>query len=471
MRSIRKLCPILLGLGICALAALAQTPGTFMPTGSMGTARFFHTATLLYDGRVLIAGGDSDGNSGATRAFQTLSSAELYDPSTGTFTATGKMTTPRGGHLAALLPDGRVLIAGGGVSSGSGSLASPALASAELYDPSTGTFSSLPDMTTARFAAIATVLQNGKVLIVGGADTVGLSNSAEIYDPSTGTFTATGNMTTDWADTATLLPSGQVLITRGNPEGPPPYLSSADLYDPSTGTFSFAGYMNMNHTGPTATLLPNGQVLVAGGDIGDGDGPTGAAELYDPVASAFAFAGSLIVGREQNTATLLPGGTVLMAGGHNNPVLAATAEIYDPVKETSSNEVGMTGPRELHRATLLNDGRVLITGGDGEQSGAPEVILASAELFCLANANCPQDSWQQAIVAMKTAAGSDSLNFWQWAWYWQNTSAFSGAPGSFGVSGSISPNLMSTIIAAGGGDPNANVSAEQWVGYFRQVSP
>jgi hypothetical protein len=105
--------------------------------------------------------------------LQTLSGAELYDPSAGTFTATGNMITPRGGHMATLLPNGTVLIAGGGIAGKYGSLASPALASAELYDPSTGTFSSLPDMSTARFSAIATVLQNGKILIVGGANGAG----------------------------------------------------------------------------------------------------------------------------------------------------------------------------------------------------------------------------------------------------------------------------------------------------------
>ena len=449
MKSTARIYSILFGLGICAFAAFAQTPGTFSATGSMTTARYFHTATLLSDGRVLIAGGDiSHGHHGSVAGFplQTLSSAELYDPSTGTFTATGNMTTPRGGHMATLLPNGTVLIAGGGIAGKYGSLATTALASAELYDPSTGAFSSMPDMTTARFSAIATALQNGKILIVGGWDGMELLNSAELYDPSTGTFTVTGNMTAESADTATLLPSGKVLITRGNPEGPPPFVSSADLYDPSTGTFAFAGYLNTNHTGPTATLLPNGQVLIAGGDIGDGDGASQFVELYDPATGAFARTGNMLMGREQDTATLLSDGTVLMAGGHN--AIPSTAELYDAALGGSPSSVNMLEPRELQTATVLKDGRVLIAGGDKGP------ILASAELYCPVTVSCPPDLWQQAIAAMKTAAGTDSLNFYQWAWYWQgNVPTFSGAPAGFGVAGSISPDQFARIVAAGGGNP------------------
>ena len=170
--------------------AAAQSPGTFTATGNMTTPRFFHTATLLADGRVLIAGGDSN-------VLKTQSSAELYDPRTGAFTATGNMTTPRSRHTATLLPDGRVLIAGGGRTPDRA--CSDALASAELYDPRTGTFSATGEMSTARSDPTATLLNNGKVLIVGGAypshgDSPASPVDAELYDPDTGTFTATGNM-------------------------------------------------------------------------------------------------------------------------------------------------------------------------------------------------------------------------------------------------------------------------------------
>jgi hypothetical protein len=348
----------------------------------MNSRRFFHTATLLTDGRVLIAGGDMIEATGAT--FETLSSAEIYDPSTGTFTATGNMTTPRGWQFTAtLLPDGKVLIAGGGVSNpASGSLADPTLPSAELYDPATGTFSATGNMTTARASHTATLLNNGTVLIAGGLQLPGgnVLASAELYDPSTGTFTATGNMTGPFADTATLLANGKVLITRDDLVTPL-YVSSADLYDPLTGTFASAGYLNVNHTGPTANLVMNGKVLIAGGDYGDGDGGSVFAELYDPVTGAFCSSGNMTVGREQDTSTLLPDGTVLFAGGHNVVDLAASAEIYDPAQNAFSRTASMPTARELHTATLLNDGRVLIAGGDDERYWIPETILSSAELY------------------------------------------------------------------------------------------
>jgi hypothetical protein len=366
-------------LFVAGIYGYAQSPGTFTATGSMTTPRFLHTATLLADGRVLIAGGDIlDG----TGVFKTLSSAEIYDPGTGAFTATGNMTTPRDEHTATLLPDGKVLIAGGGVTNATGSLADPTLIGAELYDPDTGTFSATGNLTTPRAIHTATLLNNGTVLIAGGlqqpADV--FLASAELYDPSTGVFTATGNMTGPWADTATLLANGKVLITRDDLVTPL-YVSSADLYDPSTGTFTSAGYLSANHTAPTATLIVNGKVLIGGGDYGDGDGGSDIAELYDPASGAFSGIGNMTAGREQDTATLLSDGSVLFAGGHNTVDLAASAEIFDPFKVTFTRTAAMPTARELHTATLLRDGRVLIAGGDDERYWIPETILSSAELY------------------------------------------------------------------------------------------
>ena len=188
----------------------------------MTAARRDHTATLLPDGRVLIAGGADErgiyGNS--------LSSAELYDPKAGTFSITGSMTMGRFGHTANLLPDGRVLVAGGTA----GAADVPwSQASAEMYDPATGTFGPTGSMTAARRDHTATLLPDGRVLIEGGADS-GTLASAELYDPATGSFRATASMTRDrQASTATLLADGRVLVAGGWDNGP---LASAELYRP-----------------------------------------------------------------------------------------------------------------------------------------------------------------------------------------------------------------------------------------------
>ena len=305
----------------------------FTATGSMVEARWGATATLLPNGLVLIAGGWASGN--------TLASAELYDPATGKFTATGSMTTARDEDTATLLPNGLVLIAGGCRSS-----CSPgnALASAELYDPATGSFTATGSMTTVRILDTATLLPNGLVLIAGGdypyhSDNGGFSldslASAELYDPATGRFTATGSMATARAgETATLLPNGQVLVAGGcrSSCSPGNALASAELYDPATGKFTATGSMTTVRAGETATLLPNGLVLIAGG--GFSVDALASVELYDPATGKFMATGSMTTARHYDTATLLTNGLVLIAGGTDGVSgggkVVDFAELYQP---------------------------------------------------------------------------------------------------------------------------------------------
>jgi hypothetical protein len=405
---------LFLSAGGHSAIALAQSPDTFTATGNMTTPRSFHTATLLADGRVLVAGGGSD-------VVNTLSSAELYDPRTGTFTATGKMTTPRAQHTATLLPDGKVLIAGGRF----GSFADSTLTTAELYDPGTGRFTGTGEMSTFRLGSTATLLNSGKVLFAGGLNgkfSPGVGYccfpvAAELYDPATGTFAATGNMISEFADTATLLPNGKILVTKGNPQGPGPYLTSAELYDPLIGTFTPAGYATTNHSVPTASLMMNGTVLIAGGDISDGDGGSFIAELYDPATGAFSRTGNMTVGREQHTATLLPDGSVLFAGGHLVIDLAASAEIYDPMQGAFTRTANMPTPHEVHTATLLGDGTVLVAGGfapypaitSNAEIYHPAIVVPSPQLFSVSGDGRGQGAILHAGTARVVTASDPAV--------------------------------------------------------------
>ncbi len=348
----------------------------FHATGSMGSPRVSHTATLLNDEQVLITGG-TDGTVG-------LSSAELFNPTSGSFAPTGSMSTARLSHTATLLQNGKVLIAGG--------INEAPLSTAELFDPSSGTFTATGSMETARQGHTATLLNNGKVLVTGGLAADALA-TAELFDPSTGTFTATGSMeTTRYYHTATLLSDGKVLIAGGaEGGGDNGGLVTAELYDPSTGTFTATGDMETVQVFDAVTLLNNSNVLFAGG-FGTSRPPVPTAELYDPSSETFTATGNLTTARARHTATLLQDGTVLVAGGVKLVVVigvcstrctqqellaTSSTELFDPISGTFVATGDMTTARETQTATLLNNGVVLITGGRDVNGNA----LATAELY------------------------------------------------------------------------------------------
>ncbi len=358
-------------LGPTASARPATDPGWAF-TGSLNARRNSHTATVLPNGKVLVAGGNS-----GTGIHDILRSAELYDPATGTWSLTGSMDVPRYHSTATLLPNGKVLVAEGITSRTS------VTATAELYDPATGTWSLTGDITTTRFWHSATLLRNGKLLIAGGhSGQDGPRHSAELYDPASGTWSVTGRLLNTGGagrmmHTATLLQNGKVLVAGGiDGDDFEVGFSSAELYNPDTGTWSVAGSLSTNRALHTATLLQNGKVLVVGGSNAEGS-----AELYDPATDIWSHAGTLSR-YGYHTATLLPSGQVLIAGGSaptngSGLISVDSADLYDPHTGIWSNTASLHTARYSHTATPLQNGKVLIVGGFSSTGGT----LDSAELY------------------------------------------------------------------------------------------
>jgi Galactose oxidase, central domain/Kelch motif len=343
-------------------------------TGIMGYERHGATATLLPDGKVLVAGG------GSMFVYGSGTSAEVYDPGTGSWTATASMGYDRQGATVTLLPDGKVLVAGGSGGPGNNS-STQILASAEVYDPRTGTWSPTGKMGAPRGDHSATLLPDGRVLVVGGFNELGAKSyapslaTAELYDPASGTWTPTGSMGSRRAGpTATLLPDGKVLVA-GGLLAPTGSVASAELYDPSTGTWAPTGNMSTKRQGSTATLLPDGRVLVAGGSSLTGAGTVvlATAELYDPGTGTWTQTGKMRT-PGGDTATLLPDGMVLVTGGGNG----TAAQLYDPGSGTWTSTASMGRPRSGQTATLLADGRALVAGGNGQPGCCSPTV---AELY------------------------------------------------------------------------------------------
>jgi N-acetylneuraminic acid mutarotase len=335
---------------IASATPAAAVEAAWTVTGELDVQRLNHTATLLPDGAVLVAGGSASGG-------ESLASATLYHPESGTWTAAADMGEQRAVHSATPLTDGRVLVAGG---IGMGFPTGTTLASAELYDPASRTWTATGDMGDARSGQAATLLADGTVLVTSGG-------TAEIYDPEAGTWSPTGNLSSARdGHTATLLSDGRVLAAGGRAGGGTDF-ESAELYDPSTGTWTVTGDMTEVRVEHSATLLPDGTVLVAGGTSLD---PSATAEVYDPGSGTWSATGSMVEARFSYAATLLADGRVLAAGGFGvlqpeGSNYVAAAELYDSASRTWTSTVSMSVPRFDPVATLLEDGTVLVTGGDG----------------------------------------------------------------------------------------------------------
>jgi hypothetical protein len=338
--------------------------GEFVAVGSLEMHCMWCSATLLDDGRVLVVG----------------KRAELYDPTTATFTPTGPPATDYGQGASVRLADGRVLVVS-------------ALESAvELYDPTTGVFAAVPGSIetvlealsrppAAEPSATPVVLTDGRVLLVGRA-------AAGIFDPDTGELGPTAPMAEvrPSGSTATLLDDGRVLVAGGAPV--------AEVYDPATGTFTPTGPLTSALGYHTATVLGDGRVLLAGGE-------SEAGQLFDPVTGSFTPTGSMARARSMHTATLLPDGRVLVVGGADGSAaadrgVARTAEIYDPTTGQFTPAPDPTGDRRAATAITLNNGDVLVLGNYPGNGGLwPATDSPTAEIFSLTGFEpppgcCPQ---------------------------------------------------------------------------------
>jgi hypothetical protein len=335
----------------------------------MAAGRLLHTAARLVDGRVLAAGGYNR-------------SVELYAPASGTWSRTADSLNTRRATTTTVLANGRVLFAGRGASEWDSGV------SAELYDPATGTWSATGNMVTPRLCYSASLLPDGRVLVTGGTDNEyggAVLASAEVYEPATGTWSATAPMASGRRNhTATVLTDGRVLVIGGTSASGQPH-RSAEVYDPATRTWSPVGEMGVARTAHSATLLPDGRVLVAGGGSADWESST-AAELFNPATGSFTRIASMASPRRAHSATLLSSGRVLVAGGfHEYMGILTSAEVYEPTSGTWLAAGPLATGRYYHSATALTNGQVLVAGGfsNGDQ--------ASAELYSPAGSGGPQD--------------------------------------------------------------------------------
>ncbi|MDR3385414.1 MAG: kelch repeat-containing protein [Rudaea sp.] len=373
----RTLLSVLIG-ALCwasdAGAVIVSAPlGLFVATADMPQATYNHTATLLADGRVLL-----------TASAQ----SELFDPVLGTFTATGAMANAHDVATAIRLNDGRVLVTGT-------SFPAPYPAS-EVFDPASDAFGLTGDMVVRRYGASSVLLPDGRALIVGG-ESPSQSNvplqTAELFDPSAGSFQATGvEISPRIGATTTVLQNGDVLVAGGT-DGAGHVYATAEIYRFATGAFSMTGSMGFYRVYHAASLLPDGDVLVSGGygsttgaAVGNSTGVVQACvELFHPSSGTFSQVTAVMTTTRQNhSSTIQKDGSVLLAGGQDDyGNTLPYADVYNPSTQQFTRVIArMNVARTAHAATALADGRTLITGGQIYLPGNTQFVpTAAAEFF------------------------------------------------------------------------------------------
>src|SRR5579862_1083294 len=381
------------GVIIHGVTPLTAPPsGTWAPTaGPMAAARAGAASVLLPDGRVLITGGCSAGVPGAGCA--PLASAEILNAD-GNFYPAPSMNYARSGHSATLLPDGRVLVAGGADASGS-------LQTAEVYDPSANTWTAAGLLMAPRSGHTATLLQDGTVLLAGGSANGAALKSLELFDPTQNTFsTVSANLSSAReSHAAALLSDGRVLILGGSDgttsapvppatTGSPNVLASTDIYDPAAGTIAPGPAMSTARMNLTATVQLDGKVAAIGGSNGQSD--LASIEVFDPAAGSFASGGSLTTARSNHLAFLLPhNANILVVGGTSSGAAISGAELYCPWTGTSAATGSMSSARSAAVGSPLYqtvqgsgvgiDGALMVAGGS--DASTPPNALSGAEVY------------------------------------------------------------------------------------------
>ena len=350
-----------------AFPQTAPTTIVWTFTDQLHSAREGHTASLLPDGRVLVAAG---GN------FQeALTATEIFDPTSETWSETAPSPTALGAPTATVLSDGRVLLAGGYTTAGW-------LKTCLIYDPAAGSWSATGDLNDARYAHTAELLPDGKVLVAGGEGGIGgvILESSEIYDPATGQWTLAGNLNMPrWYHASALLHDGRVMVAGGN-DGP--RLASVELYDSDSGTWTIAPKLSQPRLRPGLVTLRNGDVLAAGGAAA-ANGALKSSEVFYTRREKWFSTGGMMEGRAGTIPILLSSGEVVVVGGFyqmHEAYGVQEAEIFDPKTRAWSDGGEMNVGRFNRTATLLKDGRILAVGGEDYSLTRP---LASCELGTL----------------------------------------------------------------------------------------